>query len=129
MGALADEQPALHRDPLFFQKADFVHQHHRIDDHSVADDALGVRMKDARGHLVQNDLFLLHHHRMAGVGSALIPGHDIDLCAEQIDDFAFAFIAPLGADDNRNRHNVPLKVKDSVPRRFGVLRMKSMERD
>jgi hypothetical protein len=35
---------------------------------------------------------------MARVVAALVPRNDVELLREQIDDLAFAFIAPLGAD-------------------------------
>ena len=35
---------------------------------------------------------------MAGVVSALVTDDDVEALRQQIDDLAFAFIAPLGAD-------------------------------
>ena len=35
---------------------------------------------------------------VTGVVPPLIPGHDVEMLGEEIDDLAFAFIAPLGAD-------------------------------
>ena len=36
-------------------------------------------------------------HGVAGVVAALIAGHDVEALGEQVDDFAFAFVAPLRA--------------------------------
>ena len=38
-------------------------------------------------------------HRVPGVVSALIPGHDRKVRRDQVDDLAFAFIAPLRTED------------------------------
>ena len=45
------------------------------------------------------DVFLLpDEDRVAGVVAALRADHDVRLFGQHVDDFAFAFIAPLGAD-------------------------------
>ncbi len=106
MGAMADKEAAADGDALVFQKSDLFHQHHRIDDHTVADVAHRVGMENAAGDLVQNDLVVFHHHGVAGIGSALVAGHHVHLCTQQIDNFPFAFIAPLGADNNSCCHIV-----------------------
>jgi hypothetical protein len=41
---------------------------------------------------------------MAGIGAPLISGNDVDVFAEVVYNFAFAFITPLSANDNLNRH-------------------------
>jgi hypothetical protein len=37
---------------------------------------------------------------VAGIGAALIAHHEISALGQDVDDFAFAFVAPLGADHN-----------------------------
>src|SRR6476620_623711 len=39
---------------------------------------------------------------MTGVVAALVADNDVEALVEQVDDFAFSFIAPLGADDCDN---------------------------
>ena len=41
---------------------------------------------------------------VAGVISALAADDDVRLVGEHIDDLAFAFVAPLGPDENGVRH-------------------------
>jgi hypothetical protein len=38
---------------------------------------------------------------MAGVVPTLKAGNDISVFGQQVDDFPFSFIAPLGADDHK----------------------------
>jgi hypothetical protein len=38
---------------------------------------------------------------VARIVSALIAGHDVEARREQIDDLSLAFIAPLGAEDDK----------------------------
>ena len=57
-------------------------------------------MQDARRNQVEHELLAAHVDRVTGVVSALIPAHDTEVRREQIDDLAFAFVAPLGAQDH-----------------------------
>ena len=41
---------------------------------------------------------------VAGVVSAVVARHDLDLLGEQVDDLALAFVAPLAARHNDVRH-------------------------
>ena len=43
---------------------------------------------------------------MAGIIAALRPHHDVRGFGEKINDLAFAFVAPLGADQNRIGHEL-----------------------
>ena len=54
------------------------------------------RAHDAAGNQVQRGFLAVNHERMAGVVSPLITGNDADLVGQQIYDFAFAFVTPLG---------------------------------
>ena len=52
------------------------------------------------------DIFLLaDENGMAGVVTAGVTDDDIRLLGEHVNDFAFAFVAPLGADQNCVCHN------------------------
>ena len=52
--------------------------------------------------------------RVAGVVAALGADDDVGLAGEDVDDFAFAFIAPLGADQNRICHALELVENESL---------------
>src|SRR5690349_9384808 len=57
-------------------------------------------------------------HRMPGIVSALGANHHICLFGQNIYDFAFAFVAPLSADQYRIRHK-----ENKIPeRQFGAKR-------
>ena len=61
-------------------------------------------MQDARRDEVKNELVLPHHDRMARIMAPLVAGHDVGALSEQIDDLSFSFVAPLGANNDKNRH-------------------------
>ena len=98
------------RNALPLEPADLVDQRARIEHHAVADHRELVRPHHAGrqqrklvGHAVDDE-------RVAGVMTALEANDDVGLLRQPIDDLAFAFVAPLRADDHDVRH------VDSFPR-------------
>ena len=104
VGGLAEEQVALDFDAELAQPLDFLDEADGVDHHAVADDADLVLAQDARGDQVQDVFLSLDVDRVAGVVAALRADHDVRLLGQHVDDLAFAFIAPLGADQNRIGH-------------------------
>jgi hypothetical protein len=47
---------------------------------------------------MQNRFDIIYDQRVARVGAALIAHHEVRMCGENVDDFTFAFVAPLSAD-------------------------------
>jgi hypothetical protein len=48
---------------------------------------------------VQDGFLAVHDQRVTGVIAALKTHDNVGLAGEKVDDFAFALVAPLGADD------------------------------
>jgi hypothetical protein len=57
-------------------------------------------MQDARRNQVEDDFRPPDINRMPGVMAALVAGDDVKGGRQEIDDLAFAFIPPLGAEDD-----------------------------
>ena len=68
--------------------------------------AVHARPQNAAGNQLQNELLFPDEDRVAGVVAALIARHDVEALGEQIDDFAFALVAPLRAEDDDVVHLV-----------------------
>ena len=79
-------------------------QSHRVDHHPVADDGHDVGVEDPGRHQMESELTAEILDGVARVVAALVADHDIGLLAEQVGDFPFAFVAPLGAYYDENRH-------------------------
>lgn len=61
---------------------------------------------------MQNGFFAFNDDRMTGIVSALKTGHCAGLVRQQVDDFAFALVAPLGAyDDYVFTHKMQLQAQ------------------
>src|SRR2546423_1152591 len=104
MRAVADQQVLANFDSEFAQSLDLLHQRDWIDDDAVADDASFAAPQNSRGDQMENVFRAAMNDSVAGVIPALAPDHDVRLGGKHIDDFAFAFVAPLRADENGVRH-------------------------
>ena len=93
-----------YRDALLAQPLDLADEEMRIDDDAIADDRELARPHDAGGQQRELIGLAVDDQRMAGVVAALEAHHDIGLEREPVDDLAFAFVAPLGADHDHIRH-------------------------
>ena len=92
-------------DADFFQSLNFLDEADRVNDHAIADDAQFALAQDAGRHEVQDIFLPADENGVAGVVAAGVTDDDIRLLGEHINDFAFAFVAPLGANENRICHN------------------------
>jgi hypothetical protein len=62
-------------------------------------------VEDARGEKVENKLAIADAHGVPRVRASLVACHDIGIAGKHVDDLSFSFVAPLGADNNLNRHD------------------------
>ena len=95
---------AAKRDAGRFQHAHFFQQRRQIDHHAVADHSLTPGRRMPLGNQLQNELLLADEDRVPGVVAALIARHNIEALGKQIDDFAFALVAPLRAQNDYVAH-------------------------
>jgi hypothetical protein len=92
-------------DPLGSHGVDLGEERFGVDDDPRADDA-HPSADDARRKEMKREVAVLELDGMAGVVAAVIARDDIESIREQIDDLAFAFVAPLAAQhgDHSQRH-------------------------
>ena len=88
----------LTRTPRRLSSSISLDQADRVHHHAVADDATFARAQDAGGDEVEDVFLAADQDGMPGVVAALGADNDVRLVGQDIDDFAFAFVAPLGAD-------------------------------
>ena len=101
---VARDLEVLAGDAFGFQHGHLLDEHAGINDHAVADDRNRMLVHDAGGHEVQRELLVAVDDRVTRVVAALVANHVIVLACDQVGDFALAFVAPLGANQNRARH-------------------------
>ena len=97
LGAVGDVELTVHVDAEVAELGDFLEEGDGVEDDSVADDASAVGAEDAAGDELQDKLLAVDDHGVAGVVAAGVAGDDVELFAEDVDDLALAFIAPLGS--------------------------------
>ena len=95
MRPVGDVEPIADVDTARFQTVNLFDQLARIEHDAVADDALDIFTHRARRQEMQGKHFVADHDRMPGVGTALTADDEVGIIAEKIDDFPFAFVAPL----------------------------------
>ena len=106
-GVLGDAQIVRrHRDALRLQLVDLLEQRVRIDHDAVADDRQLAAAHDAGRQQRQFVGHAVDDQRMAGIVAALEADDDVGLLRQPVDDLAFAFVAPLGADHHHIRHQL-----------------------
>ncbi|MBM2841128.1 MAG: hypothetical protein HW412_1656 [Bacteroidetes bacterium] len=76
----------------------------RVDNRTVADDACDLFVENAGGDQVEHVFLVADAHGVASVGPPLIARNDVCMLGEHVDNFPFSFVAPLGADNNLDRH-------------------------
>ena len=104
VGAAADVQVGARVYAGFEQLRDFAFEDDWIDDHTVAHYVLGAFAKHAAGDGVQHVFDAIKFQGVSGVGAALEPCNHVVLRGEHVHDFAFAFVAPLEAEQDVNFH-------------------------
>ena len=134
---------AAHRDAGRFQRLDLAQQRRRVDHQAVADHGLLPGTQNAARDQLEDELLLADENRVAGIVAALIARHDIEPFREEIDDLAFALVAPLGAEDDyvshfdqtylvyrtrrRNKRETEKRTPSSLEARRSVIRLHFMQ--
>lgn len=67
----------------------------RVEHHAVTDDIHLVALKNSRRNRAEYILLAFELQRMAGIRATLKTGHHVIARRQYVDDFAFAFVAPL----------------------------------
>ena len=106
VGGLAEKQITVHLHLHGAQHLDLGAEADRIDDDAVADDAGLAGAQDAGRDQMEHVFLFPDEDRVAGVVAALGADDDVRVLGQHVDDFALAFVAPLGADENSIGHSV-----------------------
>ena len=93
-------QPGTHFDTSLFQSGDFLKKFGYREDHAIADVTLDPRAHDAARNQVQGGFHPIDHQGVASVVATLKTNHSLCRLGQPVDEFAFALVAPLRADDD-----------------------------
>lgn len=98
MRCFADEKVLLELNSQLFKSLNFADKMNRVHNHSVANHALFLWAKDSRGEQVKDVFFAADENGVASVVASLHADYDVGPVNENVNNFPFAFVAPLGAD-------------------------------
>jgi hypothetical protein len=102
--AAADQEIWPWVDACLEQLGDFTLENDRINDHAIAHYIFGSRAKNTAWNGVQHVLFAVKNQGMTRIWPALKARDDVIFGGQDIDNFAFAFISPLQAQEHVNFH-------------------------
>ena len=105
MRARCEVQPAAHVDAGAVEVIELDDQGGGIDHHTRADDGVLAGPQDAAGDQLQDEAVAIVDDGMTGVVAAGATRNVVKRSRHVIDDFAFAFIAPLSAHDYDGFHS------------------------
>jgi hypothetical protein len=88
------------RNTARFKTINFGEESWHINHNTVANDWCDVVVQNARWNELQRILLGTDDHRVASVVSTLVTSDHRILSGKKVDDLCFAFIAPLGSDDD-----------------------------
>src|SRR6266404_944046 len=107
VGAIAKMQAAFNVDSSFGECFNFGHEGGGIDYDAGADDCLLLGAQDAAGDELQDEAIFADDYGVPGVVSTSDARDIVKSAGQIIDNFAFAFVAPLRADHHDRFHAVP----------------------
>jgi hypothetical protein len=105
MGAIGNVQAALYVDATLGEGFDFGDEGGGIDDDTGADDGVLLRAKNAAGDELENEAIFANDDGVTGVVAASNSYDVIERAREIVNNFAFAFIAPLRAHHDDRFHS------------------------
>jgi hypothetical protein len=98
VGPIGNYQLRTNVDASFLERFDFCHQRAGVDYDAVSDDGFDAGTEDSARDQLQNELRFANIDGVSSVVPSLVAHYHIEAFTEEIDDFAFAFIAPLGTE-------------------------------
>src|ERR1700722_13526760 len=101
MGAIADEQTPVNLHAGLSQRRNFLEERHGVEDDPVADHTAASGAQYSARNQLQNELFTVDDDGMAGVVATGVSRNDGEILRKHVDDLAFTFVAPLGANNDR----------------------------
>jgi hypothetical protein len=106
VGFIANKEPTAEINVPLLEMLDFVNNRSGINHHPGPDDTAGASMEHPGRDLMKDVFLLIDYDRVSGVRSTLTANHHVHLGGQEVDNLAFALIAPLHANDGYNRHNL-----------------------
>lgn len=104
VGAVRDEYAALGVEALLVERLELLEEAGDVDNAAAADDVDAAGVDEAGRQDVEVVCDAVDDNGVAGVVTALGAAAQLRLVSEDVGELAFAFVAPLGAEDNGGSH-------------------------
>src|SRR5258708_6135389 len=100
MSAVGNKEIAIHFHAGVTQHSNFFQESQRIEHHPVANHGATASAQHSARNQLENKFLALDNDGMAGVVSSGVTGNNGKVLGKDVNDFAFAFIAPLGTHNH-----------------------------
>ena len=116
--SLADHQSVDDRNSPRREPINFLEDDRRVEHHAGSNQVHDAVGQDAAGNLMQLVGLVPDDDRVTGIGTPLIPHHDVDMevLGEQVDEFPLRLITPLQPNHTRSWHGNRLRMNPTRPR-------------
>lgn len=104
MGPIGDVNSSIGIEPMLLQRLEFFKEAGHVDDAAATDDIDAIGVDEAAGQNVEIVSDAVCDNGMACIVTALGTAADLRLMGEDIGELALAFVTPLGAEDDGDRH-------------------------
>jgi hypothetical protein len=95
-----------YRKAMIKESIHFLNQNAWVNDHPVPNKASLIGVEYAGGNEMKNKLLVIDNQGVAGIVAALKTYYTVSLFSQQVNDFAFSFVSPLGSNDNDICHGI-----------------------
>src|SRR5271165_3357474 len=116
--AIADEQITVHPHAGGAQSVHFFDEGKRIQYDPVADDTTAAFAQHAARDELEDELLAVDGNRVPGIVAAGITRYKLEPLGQNVNNLAFAFITPLGADDDRCLTDFQLAAPSTIAPRY-----------
>jgi hypothetical protein len=100
VSAVRNKEMTVDFHPRLAQSTSLFQECEGIKDNAISNDAAATGAQHAARDELQDKLLAVNDDGVAGVVSAGVTGYNRKVFRENVDDLAFAFIAPLGANES-----------------------------
>ena len=114
VGAVADAKLCPDVNANRLERGDLFEKGGGVNHDAVSDDCQNTGPQNAAGNQLEYELLFAYVDGVAGVVSALVTGDRLKLFGEEVDDFTFTFVAPLGPENNEIGHETERRVEPKL---------------
>jgi hypothetical protein len=110
VGIFTYKEALRQRNIFLGQSFNLLKKYVGVDYYGICDYADNIRPNRAAGQQMQSEFVTIYDNSMAGIGASIISNDDVAVLGKDINNLAFALIAPLQSDNTRIHSRPDLEI-------------------